>query len=93
MSQALFYLLDQEQSQAPHWHALIYRCLSQAVAEGQRVLLYCQDQEQAEVMDEILWQQRYGEFIAHQLCGEGPNLALPLKLAGRTVHSPVVVNC
>lgn len=46
----------------------------------QRVLIVCQSKEQAERMDEYLWQFDTERFLPHNLSGEGPRGGAPVEI-------------
>ena len=48
--------------------------------QKQRVLVYCQSQEQAEDVDELLWQLPVDGFVPHNLTGEGPEAGAPVEI-------------
>ncbi|WP_410012531.1 DNA polymerase III subunit chi [Sodalis sp. C49] len=82
MKNATFYLLDRQDLQeglspmerlacdlaALHWRA------------GKRVLIACDDEEQALRLDEALWQRDPAAFVPHNLAGEGPRYGAPVEL-------------
>ncbi|NDL65081.1 DNA polymerase III subunit chi [Acerihabitans arboris] len=82
MKNATFYLLDRQDLQdglsaverlacelaAFHWRA------------GKRVLIACDDEEQALKLDEALWQRDPAAFVPHNLAGEGPRYGAPVEL-------------
>lgn len=49
--------------------------------QGLRILVCCQDQEQAEKIDEYLWQQNSASFVPHNLVGEGMPGGSPVEIA------------
>lgn len=51
---------------------------------GKRVLIACEDQIQAEKLDEILWQREPYQFVPHNLAGEGPRYGAPVELCWPT---------
>ena len=65
-----FYLLDDNQPQAA-W-LLACRLLEKAYHRGHRVFVYCDNQQDAELIDELLWTYKNDSFIPHNLQGEGP---------------------
>ncbi len=82
MKNTTFYLLAQPSPQidleahewltcqiaAAHWRA------------GKRVLIACESIEQAEKLDEALWQREPHQFVPHNLAGEGPKYGAPVEL-------------
>lgn len=79
MSQATFYTLDEITDERANEFvcSLAYGLMQQR----QRVLLFCSTQEQAEALDELMWQQPTQAFIPHNLVGEGPAQGTPVLIA------------
>lgn len=65
-----FYLLNQNQPQAG-W-LIACRLLEKACLRGHRVFVYCENQDDAALIDELLWTYKDDSFIPHNLQGEGP---------------------
>jgi len=65
-----FYLLTQNEPQAA-WQTAC-RLLEKAYLRGHRVFVYCNNQADAEHLDELLWTYKDDSFIPHNLQGEGP---------------------
>ncbi|MDP1602537.1 MAG: DNA polymerase III subunit chi [Legionella sp.] len=65
-----FYLLATSDANA-RW-LLACRLLEKAYLRGHRVFVYCNDKQQAELIDELLWTFKDDSFIPHNLQGEGP---------------------
>lgn len=51
---------------------LACRLLEKAYLNNHRVFVFCNDQQQAESLDELLWTFKDDSFIPHNLQGEGP---------------------
>lgn len=92
MKQATFYLLENDQ---PIGMLSAHEALACAVAAqhwraGKRVLIACESQEQAERLDEALWQRDPHQFVPHNLAGEGPNFGAPVELCwpGKRGNAP-----
>lgn len=86
MKKATFYLIEQLSSQAePESHEWL-ACQLAAVnwRMGKRVLIACEDQVQAEKLDEILWRREPHQFVPHNLAGEGPRYGAPVELSWPT---------
>jgi DNA polymerase-3 subunit chi len=73
-----FYLLESNQNQA-RWF-LACRLLEKAYARGHKVFVYCNNQHEAELMDELLWTFKEDSFIPHNLQGEGPEPPPPIQI-------------
>lgn len=86
MKKATFYLIEQLSSPAEHVSHEWLAC--QLAAEnwrlGKRVLIACEDQIQAEKLDEMLWQREPHQFVPHNLAGEGPRYGAPVELCWPT---------
>jgi DNA polymerase-3 subunit chi len=82
MKQATFYLLSHDEHQGDLCSHEVLAC--QIAAEryriGQRVLIACEDQQQAQRLDEALWQREPHHFVPHNLAGEGPRFGAPVEL-------------
>jgi DNA polymerase-3 subunit chi len=83
MKNATFYLLDNDT------HADGLSAVEQLVCElaadrfraGKRVLVACENAQQAIRLDEALWQRDAQAFVPHNLAGEGPRYGAPVELA------------
>lgn len=84
MKQATFYLLDNaEPSGALSAHeAVACAVAANGFRAGKRVLIACESQEQAQRLDEALWQREPHEFVPHNLAGEGRTTARRWNCAG-----------
>ncbi len=65
-----FYLLTNSEPQAA-W-LVACRLLEKAYLRNHRVFVYCDHQEDARLLDELLWTYKEDSFIPHNLQGEGP---------------------
>ncbi len=65
-----FYLLSDAQPQAG-W-LIACRLLEKAYLRNHRVFVLCDNQQDAELIDELLWSFKDDSFIPHNLQGEGP---------------------
>lgn len=92
MKNATFYLMEypsiHDDLQAHEWLAC------QLTAEhwrlGKRILLVCESQAQAELLDEALWAREPHQFVPHNLAGEGPRYGSPVELCwpGKRGNAP-----
>ena len=73
-----FYLLASEQNDA-RW-TVACRLLEKAYIKGHRVFVICDNQQDAELLDELLWTFRDDSFIPHNLQGEGPEPPPPIQI-------------
>jgi len=56
------------------------RLLEKAYMKGHRVYVHCTNQQDAELLDELLWTFRDDSFIPHNLQGEGPEPPPPVQI-------------
>jgi DNA polymerase-3 subunit chi len=73
-----FYLLTSRQSEA-RW-LVACRLLEKAYLKGHQVYVHCDNQQDAETLDELLWTFKDDSFIPHNLLGEGPQKPPPIQL-------------
>ncbi|RUR19977.1 DNA polymerase III subunit chi [Legionella sp. km535] len=73
-----FYLLTSDQPDAK-W-LVACRLLEKAYARGHRVFVSCDNRQDAEHLDELLWTFRDDSFIPHNLQGEGPEPPPPIQI-------------
>ncbi|MDF2178622.1 DNA polymerase III subunit chi [Aliiglaciecola sp. CAU 1673] len=96
MAEVIFYLLDEEQNDAqPAPLALACRLAAQAYRSKQACLVLCEDKQQAEAVDELLWQLPVDAFVPHNLTGEGPPKGTPVEIAWQgssRSNKPVLIN-
>lgn len=86
MAQAIFYVLDGlDEAQQ-----LQFFCqqITQRWREMRSVRVYCASQQQAEQLDEALWQQPADAFVPHNLVGEGPPQGAPVELCWPEATAP-----
>ncbi len=70
MKKADFYLLNVDKLSA-RWK-LACQLTEKAYLEGHRVFIYCQTEDDAYHIDDLLWSFRPQSFVPHNLQGEGP---------------------
>ncbi|MCO6551030.1 MAG: DNA polymerase III subunit chi [Gilliamella sp.] len=85
MKKVIFYLLE-NQTEADESGVLFYEKLAckkivEAWQANQRVQVACQDQGQAERIDEYLWQLETDNFVPHNLAGEGMKGGSPVEIS------------
>lgn len=73
-----FYLLANSDKQA-RW-LIACRLLEKAYLRGHRAFVYCDNQQDAETLDELLWTFKDNSFIPHNLQGEGPEPPPPVQI-------------
>ena len=83
MKKATFYLLetDAQTEGLSAVEALVCDLAEMRWREGKRVLIACEDEQQAIRLDEALWQRPANAFVPHNLAGEGPKYGAPVELA------------
>ena len=96
MTQTCFYLLEQTEV-AQHDARLVAACqlAAQCFGNKQKVLIQCQDKQQAEQIDELLWQLPVARFVPHNLSGEGPSNGTPVEICWQSTparNRPVLIN-
>lgn len=85
MKKVIFYLFEDNDTQSnevtllPH-EKLACQKIVEAWQQGLRILVACQDQLQAEKIDEYLWQQDPESFVPHNLVGEGMKTGSPVEI-------------
>lgn len=82
MAKVSFYLLDEKATSSVYSDQLSLACLLSArcYQQKQKCLVWCQDQQQAEQFDELLWQLPSKRFVPHNLAGEGPVGGAPVEI-------------
>lgn len=88
-----FYILEENTAKA----RLHFTCklLEKAYKNRHRVYIHAQDQQQAHLLDEMLWTYKEDSFIPHNLYGEGPELAPPIQIGFDVVpekHQDILIN-
>ena len=63
--------------------AILQACLLCAdfYRNNQKVFVYCANQQDAEQLDEVLWQFDAHSFVPHNLAGEGPARGAPIEIS------------
>ena len=78
-----FYLLASTplaEEQADDRGLVACRLLEKAYSKGHRVYVHCDNQQDAEQLDELLWTFRDDSFVPHNLHGEGPEPPPPVQI-------------
>jgi len=65
-----FYILSDTSKQAPNLFAC--KLIEKAYHLGHQIFVYCQSEDDAFEIDELLWSFESSSFIPHNLQGEGP---------------------
>lgn len=73
-----FYLTENEQPEAV-W-LVACRLLEKAYLAKHRVFVFCDNQQDAEKLDELLWTFKKESFVPHNLQGEGPEPPPPIQI-------------
>lgn len=82
IKQATFYLLKHNRPTGTLRAHEVVACsvAAECWRSGKRLLIACNSQEQAQRLDEALWQREPHMFVPHNLAGEGPNSGSPVEL-------------
>ena len=71
---------DSEAPSCPSHYLFACRLLEKAYLRGHQVFVYCNNQQEAEGLDELLWTFKENSFIPHNLQGEGPEKPPPIQI-------------
>jgi DNA polymerase-3 subunit chi len=77
VTQVSFYSLSNDDETG---HALSCSLAASLFTDKQRTSIWCKNQQQAESIDELLWQLPAERFVPHNLVGEGPNGGAPVEV-------------
>ena len=96
-TQVMFYLLSEKTTSSDDTSSALYHACLQAsyfYRQNQRVFIYCQDQKQAEAVDELLWSFDSDSFVPHNLNGEGPKQGAAVEISTQAPQGrrPVLIN-
>ena len=83
MKNATFYLLDNDATVdgLSAVEQLVCDIAAERWRNGKRVLIACEDEQQAIRLDEALWSRPPESFVPHNLAGEGPrDILISLRL-------------
>ncbi len=85
MKNATFYLLDNENTVEglSAVEQLVCDIAAERWRNGKRVLIACEDEQQAIRLDEALWSRPPESFVPHNLAGEAREAARRWRLPGR----------
>lgn len=78
MTSVCFYLLDDLATS--DWLPFVCQLIAEQADQRRRLAVRAQSREQAEALDELLWQRPPDSFIPHNLVGEGPAQGTPVLL-------------
>jgi DNA polymerase-3 subunit chi len=86
MAKVSFFLLEESQSGGSQPAHFELACLAAArcFRQKQKCLVFCQNKQQAEQFDELLWQLPSDGFVPHNLEGEGPIGGAPVEITWQT---------
>lgn len=103
-TQVMFYLLEQDkkaensanENQDKQYLSLLHSCFQAAhfYRQSQRVFIFCQNQEQAHQVDELLWSFEPDSFVPHNLVNEGQKNGAVVEISWQapTNRRPVLIN-
>lgn len=82
MKKVFFYLFTDPDKAVPLRQHEYLACQKafEAWQQNLRTLMVCQSKEQAEKIDEYLWQFDTSRFLPHNLVGEGPQFGAPVEI-------------
>ena len=87
-----FYLLqdaaDNEETAIQSKYALACRLIEKAYLRGHKVFVFCNNRQEAETLDELLWTFKEESFIPHNLQGEGPDKPPPIQIGSDEAVEP-----
>lgn len=86
MAKVSFFLLEEspsDRAQPAHFE-LACQAAVRCFRQKQKCLVFCQDKQQAELFDELLWQLPVDAFVPHNLEGEGPVGGAPVEITWQT---------
>jgi DNA polymerase-3 subunit chi len=72
---------ENELSTTPAHFALACQLCANFYRANQRVFIYAASQQDAELIDQLLWQFDADSFVPHNLCGEGPARGAPVEIS------------
>lgn len=83
MKEALFYLLqnDKAGSELLEREQMACDLAADAWRLKKRVIIVCEDQQQAFKIDEALWKRDAQEFVPHNLTGENDSYGTPIEIS------------
>ena len=94
MPRADFYLIDKPRFRDDPL-LLVCELAKRAFESGQRTLILTRSFDQAEQLDEKLWEFDADAFVPHQIAGDGDDAITPVLIAApdsRTPDRPLVIN-
>ena len=73
--------IENELSDSPAHFALACQLCANFYRANQRVFVYTARQQDAELIDQLLWQFDADSFVPHNLSGEGPARGAPVEIS------------
>lgn len=81
MGKAVFFILSAESDEKnSEQHNAIASIVCSLYEKKRRCSVFCQDQNQAEMIDEVLWQLPTDRFVPHKIGHEGDHKPAPIEL-------------
>lgn len=78
--QALFYILSDTANSEYLLENKVCDLAADAWRLGKKVLIACADEQQALLIDELLWQRDPAQFVPHNLSGEAGRVMTPVEI-------------
>lgn len=95
-TQVMFYLLEQDNNEEKQSASFLHACFQAAYfyRQGKRVFIYTNDQQQAHLVDELLWSFEPDSFVPHNLVGEGQKNGSAVEISWQTPTNrrPILIN-
>ncbi|RBW43937.1 DNA polymerase III subunit chi [Psychromonas sp. B3M02] len=93
MSQVLFYIHSQEDTDTnlPAHYVQACQLAAYYYQQNKKVFIYTENQQDAFVVDEYLWQFDGDSFVPHNLVGEGPRYGSPVEISWLAPQHPRAV--
>jgi len=93
MSQVLFYIHSEDGTDAnlPPYFMQACQLAAYYYQQNQKVFIYTENQQDAFIVDEYLWQFDGDSFVPHNLVGEGPRYGSPVEISWLAPQHPRAV--
>lgn len=95
MAEVTFYLLEDTENEQQTLMRAACLLAARSFRNSRKITVLCESKQQAEHLDELLWQLPSDSFVPHNLAGEGPNGVAPVEIlwqAPSQANRPVLIN-